>query len=120
MSKYCMSRTRSTHTSSITDIEITALLAEIVCRLNPISRQYLNRVSIMSNPVFSGPSAKCIFMTFFGLSILMFFRTALNLQFVRHYRTPNGDPMEKFYYIGSVTAIAILNIAPYAAGQFEY
>ncbi|KAJ7842162.1 hypothetical protein B0H13DRAFT_2098945 [Mycena leptocephala] len=28
--------------------------------------------------------------------------------------------MEKFYYIGSVAAVAILNIAPYAAGQFGY
>ncbi|KAJ7938667.1 hypothetical protein B0H13DRAFT_2301297 [Mycena leptocephala] len=32
----------------------------------------------------------------------------------------NGNKMEKFYYIGSVAAVAILNIAPYAAGQFGY
>ena len=28
--------------------------------------------------------------------------------------------MEKFYYIGSVATVGILNIAPYAAGQFGY
>jgi hypothetical protein len=28
--------------------------------------------------------------------------------------------MEKFYYIGSVAAVAILNITPYAAGQYGY
>jgi hypothetical protein len=28
--------------------------------------------------------------------------------------------MEKFYYIGSVMVVAILNITPYAAGQFGY
>jgi hypothetical protein len=28
--------------------------------------------------------------------------------------------MERFYYIGSVAAVAILNITPYAASQFGY
>jgi hypothetical protein len=28
--------------------------------------------------------------------------------------------MEKFYYIGSAAVVAILNITPYAAGQFGY
>jgi hypothetical protein len=32
----------------------------------------------------------------------------------------NGNSMEKFYYIGSVAVVAILNITPYAAGQFGY
>jgi hypothetical protein len=32
----------------------------------------------------------------------------------------NGNLMEKFYYIGSVAVVAILNIAPYAADQFGY
>ncbi|KAJ7862932.1 hypothetical protein B0H14DRAFT_3863050 [Mycena olivaceomarginata] len=105
----------------------------------PVSRYYLNRVSfrllvcaLISNlifaatsiPVFSRPSAGCSFMAFFGLSILMFsacmfFCIALNLQLVLvHY--VNGNVMEKFYYIGSVAVVAILNIAPYAAGQFGY
>ncbi|KAJ6547725.1 hypothetical protein B0H10DRAFT_2130769 [Mycena sp. CBHHK59/15] len=55
-------------------------------------------------------------MAFFGLSILMFsacmfFCTALNLQLVL---------VHHFYYIGSVAVVAILNITPYAAGQFGY
>jgi hypothetical protein len=32
----------------------------------------------------------------------------------------NGNSIEKFYYIGSVLVVAILNITPYAAGQFGY
>ncbi|KAJ7432716.1 hypothetical protein B0H11DRAFT_2378909 [Mycena galericulata] len=106
---------------------------------NPVSRHHLNRVSfrllvcaLISNlifaassiPVFSGPSAGCDFMAFFGMSILMFsacmfFCTALNLQLVLVHHV-NGNLMERFYYIGSVVAVAILNVAPYAAGQFGY
>ncbi|KAJ7080994.1 hypothetical protein C8R44DRAFT_992354 [Mycena epipterygia] len=128
-------------TFGITGIGLTALLllAIAYAAWNPISRHYLNRVSfrllvcaLISNlifaatsiPVFSGPSAGCSFMAFFGLSILMFsacmfFCTALNLQLVLVHHV-NGNSMEKFYYIGSVAAVAILNIAPYAAGQFGY
>ncbi|KAJ7095530.1 hypothetical protein C8R44DRAFT_889952 [Mycena epipterygia] len=128
-------------TFNVTGIVLTAilLLAIAYTAWNPVSRQYLNRVSfrllvcaLISNlifaatsiPVFSGPSAGCSFMAFFGLSILMFsacmfFCTALNLQLVLVHQV-NGNSMEKFYYIGSVTAVAILNIAPYAAGQFGY
>jgi len=77
-----------------------------------------------SIPTFSAPSAGCSFMAFFGLSILMFsacmfFCTALNLQLVLVHHL-NGNSMEKFYYIGSVAVVAILNITPYAAGQFGY
>jgi hypothetical protein len=32
----------------------------------------------------------------------------------------NGNSLEKFYYIGSVAFVAILNVTPYAAGQFGY
>ncbi|KAJ6568115.1 hypothetical protein B0H10DRAFT_2444739 [Mycena sp. CBHHK59/15] len=128
-------------TFAITGIVLTAslLLAFAYAAWNPVSRHYLNRVSfrllvcaLISNlifgassiPVFSGPSAGCSFMAFFGLSILMFsacmfFCTALNLQLVLVHGV-NGNSMERFYYIGSVTVVAILNITPYAAGQFGY
>ncbi|KAJ7246068.1 hypothetical protein C8J57DRAFT_1725036 [Mycena rebaudengoi] len=126
---------------NITGIVLTgALLLAIACAAwNPVSRQHLNRVSFRlllcalianlifaasSIPVFSGPSAGCSFMAFFGMSILMFsacmfFCTALNLQLVLVYHL-NGNSIEKFYYIGSVVVVAILNITPYAAGQFGY
>ncbi|KAJ7061716.1 hypothetical protein C8F01DRAFT_1252497 [Mycena amicta] len=106
---------------------------------NPASRHHLNRVSfrllvcaLISNlifaatsiPVFSHQSSACSFMAFFGLSILMFsacmfFCIALNLQLVLVHHV-NGNLMEKFYYIGSGAVVAILNITPYAAGQFGY
>ncbi|KAJ7826406.1 hypothetical protein B0H14DRAFT_3874047 [Mycena olivaceomarginata] len=128
-------------TFGITGVVLPALLLLVIAYAawNPVSRYYLNRVSfrllvcaLISNlifaatsiPVFSRPSAGCSFMAFFGLSILMFsacmfFCIALNLQLVLvHY--VNGNVMEKFYYIGSVAVVAILNIAPYAAGQFGY
>ncbi|KAJ7032632.1 hypothetical protein C8F04DRAFT_1074631 [Mycena alexandri] len=115
------------------------LLAIAYAAWNPVSRHHLNRVSfrflvcaLISNlifaatsiPTFSGPSAGCSFMAFFGLSILMFtacmfFCIALNLQLVLVHHV-NGNLMEKFYYIGSVAVVAILNITPYAAGQFGY
>ncbi|KAJ7462453.1 hypothetical protein FB451DRAFT_1562453 [Mycena latifolia] len=115
------------------------LLAIAYAAWNPVSRLHLNRVSfrllvcaLVSNlifgatsiPTFSGPSAGCSFMAFFGLSILMFsscifFCTVLNLQLVLVHHI-NGNSMEKFYYIGSVAVVAILNITPYAAGQFGY
>ncbi|KAJ7758989.1 hypothetical protein DFH07DRAFT_817826 [Mycena maculata] len=115
------------------------LLAIAYAAWNPVSRLYLNRVSFRllvcalianlifaatSIPTFSGPSAGCSFMAFFGLSILMFsscmfFCTALNLQLVLVHHL-NGNSLEKFYYIGSVVVVAILNITPYAAGQFGY
>ncbi|KAJ7508122.1 hypothetical protein B0H11DRAFT_2308324 [Mycena galericulata] len=128
-------------TFGITGIELTALLlfAIAYAAWNPVSRHHLNRISfrllvcaLISNltfaassiPVFSGPSAGCSFRAFSGLSILMFsacmfFCTALNLQLVVVHHV-NGNLMERFYYIGSVAAVAILNIAPYAAGQFGY
>ncbi|KAJ7090670.1 hypothetical protein C8R44DRAFT_891840 [Mycena epipterygia] len=128
-------------TFNIAGVVLTAMLLLAIAYTvwNPVSRQYLNRVSfrllvcaLISNlifaatsiPVFSGPSAGCSFMAFFGLGILMFsacmfFCTALNLQLVLVHHL-NGNSMEKFYYIGSVTAVAILNITPYAAGQFGY
>ncbi|KAJ7758990.1 hypothetical protein DFH07DRAFT_447618 [Mycena maculata] len=117
-----------------------SLLLAIACAAwNPISRLHLNRVSFRllvcslianlifaatSIPTFSGPSAGCSFMAFFGLSVLMFtacmfFCTALNLQLVLVHHL-NGNSMEKFYYIGSAALVAILNITPYAAGQFGY
>ncbi|KAJ7714382.1 hypothetical protein B0H16DRAFT_1772867 [Mycena metata] len=124
-----------------TGIVLTALLllAVAYAAWNPVSRLHLNRVSfrllvcaLISNlifaatsiPTFSGPSAGCSFMAFLGLGILMFsscmfFCTALNLQLVLVYHI-NGNSMEKFYYIGSVAVVAILNITPYAAGQFGY
>ncbi|KAJ7757180.1 hypothetical protein B0H14DRAFT_3599000 [Mycena olivaceomarginata] len=121
-------------TFGITGVVLPALLLLVIAYAawNPVSRYYLNRVSfrLLSHfrrdfhPVFSRPSAGCSFMAFFGLSILMFsacmfFCIALNLQLVLvHY--VNGNVMEKFYYIGSVAVVAILNIAPYAAGQFGY
>ncbi|KAJ7246052.1 hypothetical protein C8J57DRAFT_1678815 [Mycena rebaudengoi] len=126
---------------NITGIVLTAaLLLAIACAArNPVSRKHLNRVSFRllvcalianlifaasSIPTFSGPSAGCSFMAFFGMSILMFsscmfFCTALNLQLVLVYHL-NGNSVEKFYYIGSVLVVAILNITPYAAGQFGY
>ncbi|KAJ7028601.1 hypothetical protein C8F04DRAFT_1398806 [Mycena alexandri] len=128
-------------TFGITGIVLPALLLLVIAYAawNPVSRHHLNRVSfrllvcgLISNlifaatsiPVFSGPSAGCSFMAFFGLSILMFtacmfFCIALNLQLVLVHHV-NGNLMEKFYYIGSVAIVAILNIAPYAAGQFGY
>ncbi|KAJ7758992.1 hypothetical protein DFH07DRAFT_884430 [Mycena maculata] len=128
-------------TFDITGIVLPAslLLAIAYAAWNPISRHHLNRVSFRllvcalianlifaatSTPTFSGPSAGCSFMAFFGLSVLMFtscmfFCTALNLQLVLVHHL-NGNSMEKFYYIGSVAVVAILNITPYAAGQFGY
>ncbi|KAJ7453270.1 hypothetical protein B0H11DRAFT_2288331 [Mycena galericulata] len=128
-------------TFSITGVVFPAslLLAIAYAAWNPISRHHLNRVSfrllvcaLIANlvfaasdiPTFSGPSAGCSFTAFFGLSILMFsacmfFCTALNLQLVLVHHL-NGNSMEKFYYIGSVAVAAILNITPYAAGQFGY
>ncbi|KAJ7722331.1 hypothetical protein B0H16DRAFT_1789724 [Mycena metata] len=124
-----------------TGIVLTSLLLLTIAYAawNPISRPHLNRVSfrllvcaLISNlifgatsiPTFSGPSAGCSFMAFLGLGILMFsscmfFCTALNLQLVLVHHI-NGNTMEKFYYIGSVAVVAILNITPYAAGQFGY
>ncbi|KAJ7729444.1 hypothetical protein B0H16DRAFT_1586761 [Mycena metata] len=124
-----------------TGIVLTALLllAIAYAAWNPVSRLHLNRVSfrllvcaLISNfifgatsiPTFSGPSAVCSFMAFLGLGILMFsscmfFCIALNLQLVLVHHI-NGNSMEKFYYIGSVAVVAILNITPYAAGQFGY
>ncbi|KAJ6607787.1 hypothetical protein B0H10DRAFT_540128 [Mycena sp. CBHHK59/15] len=52
-------------------------------------------------------------------SACMFFCIALNLQLVLVHHV-NGNSMERFYYIGSVAVVAILNITPYAAGQFGY
>ncbi|KAJ6448619.1 hypothetical protein C8R45DRAFT_1224630 [Mycena sanguinolenta] len=128
-------------TFGVTGVVLPALLLLTIAyaALNPVSRHYLNRVSfrllvcaLISNlifaatsiPVFSRPSAGCSFMAFFGLSILMFsacmfFCIALNLQLVLVHHI-NGNSMEKFYYIGSVAVVAILNIAPYAADQFGY
>ncbi|KAJ6585732.1 hypothetical protein B0H19DRAFT_1368941 [Mycena capillaripes] len=126
---------------SITSIVLAAslLLAIAYAAWNPVSRHQLNRVSFRllvcalianliftasSIPAFSGPSAGCSFTAFCGLSTLMFpacmfFCTGLNLQLVLVHHV-NGNSMEKFYYIGSVTIVAILNIPPYAAGQFGY
>ncbi|KAJ7473102.1 hypothetical protein B0H11DRAFT_1342405 [Mycena galericulata] len=128
-------------TFDITGVVLPAslLLAIAYAAWNPISRHHLNRVSFRllicalianlifaatSIPTFSRQSAGCSFMAFFGLSILMFsscmfFCTALNLQLVLVHQV-NGNSMEKFYYIGSVAVVAVLNIAPYAAGQFGY
>ncbi|KAJ7852018.1 hypothetical protein B0H13DRAFT_2674012 [Mycena leptocephala] len=128
-------------TFGITGIVLTASLLLVIAYTawHPVSRPYLSRVSfrllvcaLISNlifaatsiPVFSGPSAGCSFMAFFGLSILMFsacmfFCTALNLQLVLVHHL-NGNSLEKFYYIGSVAFVAILNVTPYAAGQFGY
>ncbi|KAJ7722329.1 hypothetical protein B0H16DRAFT_358209 [Mycena metata] len=125
----------------IAGVVLPALLLLVIAYAawNPVSRHHLNRVSfrllvcaLISNlifaatsiPTFSGPSAGCSFMAFFGLSILMFtacmfFCIALNLQLVLVHHV-NGNLMEKFYYIGSVAVVAILNITPYAAGQFGY
>ncbi|KAJ7058741.1 hypothetical protein C8F01DRAFT_1302731 [Mycena amicta] len=126
-------------TFGIAGIVPTALLLFTIAYAawNPASRHHLNRVSfrllvcaLISNlifaatsiPVFSRQSPGCSFMAFFGLSILMFsacmfFCIALNLQLVLVHHI-NGNLMEKFYYIGSVALVAILNITPYAAGQF--
>ncbi|KAF7350050.1 hypothetical protein MVEN_01306700 [Mycena venus] len=128
-------------TFGTTGIVLTALLLCMIAYVawNPVSRPHLNRVSFrllvcaltsnlifatISIPVFSGPSAGCSFMAFFGLSILMFsacmfFCTALNLQLVLVHHV-NGNSMEKFYYLGSVATVATLNVAPLAAGQFGY
>ncbi|KAJ7626469.1 hypothetical protein B0H17DRAFT_1110848 [Mycena rosella] len=128
-------------TFGITGSVLTGLLLLVIAYAawNPISRHHLNRVSfrllvcaLISNllfvttgiQVFSGPSAGCSFVAFFGASNLMFsgcmfFCTALNLQLVLVQHI-NGNLMERFYYIGSVTAVAILNIPPYAAGQLGY
>ncbi|KAJ6515222.1 hypothetical protein C8R45DRAFT_1205511 [Mycena sanguinolenta] len=128
-------------TFGVTGVVLPALLLLTIAYAawNPVSRHFLNRVSfrllvcaLISNlifaatsiPVFSRPSAGCSFMAFFGLSILMFsacmfFCIALNLQLVLVHHI-NGNSMEKFYYISSVAVVAILNIAPYAAGQFGY
>ncbi|KAJ7495599.1 hypothetical protein FB451DRAFT_1550939 [Mycena latifolia] len=128
-------------TFGITGIVLTAslLLSIAYAAWNPVSRHHLGRVSfrllvcaLISNlifaatsiPVFSRPSAGCSFMAFFGLSILMFsacmfFCTVLNLQLVLVHHV-NGNLMEKFYYIGSVAVVAIVNVTPYAAGQFGY
>ncbi|KAJ6457221.1 hypothetical protein C8R45DRAFT_1032962 [Mycena sanguinolenta] len=115
------------------------LLSIAYAAWNPVSRPHLNRVSfrllvcaLISNlnfgatfiPVFSGPSAGCSFMAFFGVSNLMFSACmflciALNLQLVIVHRV-NGNMMEKYYYIGSVVFVAICNITPYAAGQYGY
>ncbi|KAJ7873020.1 hypothetical protein B0H13DRAFT_2349192 [Mycena leptocephala] len=72
-------------TFGITGIVLTALLlfAIAYAAWNPVSRHHLNRISFRllvcalifaasSIPVFSGPSAGCIFMAFFRLSILMY------------------------------------------------
>ncbi|KAJ7510844.1 hypothetical protein B0H11DRAFT_1033898 [Mycena galericulata] len=128
-------------TFAITGVVLPAmlLLAIAYAAWNPISRHHLNRVSFRllvcalianlifaatSIPTFSRPSPGCSFMGFFGLGVLMFsacmfFCTALNLQLVLVHQL-NGNSMEKFYYIGSVALVAILNITPYAAGQFGY
>ncbi|KAJ7434345.1 hypothetical protein B0H11DRAFT_2296349 [Mycena galericulata] len=128
-------------TFSITGVVLPAslLLAIAYAAWNPISRRHLNRVSFRlvvcalianlifaatSIPTFSSPSAGCSFMAFFGLSVLMFsacmfFCIVLNLQLVLVHQL-NGNSMEKFYYIGSVAVVAVLNITPYAAGQFGY
>ncbi|KAF7369383.1 hypothetical protein MVEN_00267100 [Mycena venus] len=125
----------------ITGVVLTAalLLSIAYAAWNPVSRPHLNRVSfrllvcaLISNlifgatfiPVFSGPSAGCSFMAFFGVSNLMFsacmfFCIALNLQLVIVHCV-NGNMMEKYYYIGSVVFVAICNITPYAAGQYGY
>ncbi|KAJ7924577.1 hypothetical protein B0H13DRAFT_2266635 [Mycena leptocephala] len=125
----------------ITGVVLTAafLLSIAYATWNPVSRPHLNRVSfrllvcaLISNlifgagfiPVFSGPSAGCSFLAFFGVSNLMFsacmfFCIALNLQLVIVHCV-NGNMMEKYYYIGSVVFVAICNITPYAAGQYGY
>ncbi|KAJ7901071.1 hypothetical protein B0H14DRAFT_3422986 [Mycena olivaceomarginata] len=125
----------------ITGVVLTAafLLSIAYAAWNPVSRPHLNRVSfrllvcaLISNlifgagfiPVFSGPSAGCSFLAFFGVSNLMFsacmfFCIALNLQLVIVHCV-NGNMMEKYYYIGSVVFVAICNITPYAAGQYGY
>ncbi|KAJ7898146.1 hypothetical protein B0H13DRAFT_2521002 [Mycena leptocephala] len=125
----------------VTGTVLTALLlfAIAYAAWKPVLRHHLDRVSfrllvcaLISNllcaansiPVFSGPSVGCSFMAFFALGILMFsacmfFCIALNLQLVLVHHV-NGNSMERFYYIGSVAAVLVLHIAPYAAGQFGY
>ncbi|KAJ7273849.1 hypothetical protein C8J57DRAFT_1594476 [Mycena rebaudengoi] len=117
----------------ITGVVLTAvlLLSIAYAAWNPVSRPHLNRVSfrllvcaLISNlnfgasfiPVFSGPSAGCSFLAFFGV---------LNNTEARTHRLVivhrvNGNMMEKYYYIGSVVFVAISNITPYAAGQYGY
>ncbi|KAF7360850.1 hypothetical protein MSAN_01114400 [Mycena sanguinolenta] len=126
---------------AIAGVVLTAvmLLSIAYAAWNHVSRPHLNRVSfrllvcaLISNlnfgatflPVFSGPSAGCSFLAFFGVSNLMFsacmlFCTALNLQLVIVHFV-NGNMMEKYYYIGSVVFVAICNVTPYAAGQYGY
>ncbi|KAJ7090529.1 hypothetical protein C8R44DRAFT_891963 [Mycena epipterygia] len=136
-----MSKFQDAVAFGITGVVLTAtlLLSIAYAAWNPVSRPHLNRVSfrllvcaLISNlifgtsfiPVFSGPSAGCSFLAFFGMSnfmfsACMFFCIALNLQLVIVHCV-NGNMMEKYYYIGSVVFVAICNITPYAAGQYGY
>ncbi|KAJ7323248.1 hypothetical protein DFH08DRAFT_1085464 [Mycena albidolilacea] len=108
---------------------------------NPISRQYLDRVSfrllvyaLLSHLVFgiaftlaslmAYPGWRCDLSWFFAsLSLMfsagMFFCMALNLPLVIAHNV-NGQNMEKYYVLGTTLVCLICNLVPYASGKFGW
>ncbi|KAJ6533253.1 hypothetical protein B0H19DRAFT_1187315 [Mycena capillaripes] len=109
--------------------------------LNPVSRQYLDRVSfrllvyaLVANLVFGITFMVSAFMAYPGwtcdllsfvpnLSLMfsagMFFCMALNLQLVLAHNV-NGQKMEKYYVLGTTLVSLVCNIVPYASGKLGW
>ncbi|KAK6983947.1 hypothetical protein R3P38DRAFT_3108578 [Favolaschia claudopus] len=119
----------------------TVLLVIAILALNPVSRQFLDRVSfrilvwtLFANTVFGitnavggkfkGPTWACAFDIFLlqltlELSGFLLFCVALNLQLVVIHQV-NCLKLEKFYVIGSIALSLALTIPPYAANQYGW
>ncbi|KAK7038594.1 hypothetical protein R3P38DRAFT_2906648 [Favolaschia claudopus] len=119
----------------------TVLLVIAILALNPVSRQFLDRVSfrilvwtLVANTVFGitnavggkfkGPTWACAFDIFLlqltlELSGFLLFCVALNLQLVVVHQV-NCLKLEKFYIIGSIALSLALTIPPYAAKQYGW
>ncbi|KAJ7707001.1 hypothetical protein B0H14DRAFT_2646969 [Mycena olivaceomarginata] len=105
-------------TFGITGVVLPALLLLVIAYAawNPVSRYYLNRSHFRRDfhPGILPPKCR---VQFYGVLRVEHPHVLSILVLVHHV---NGNLMEKFYYIGSVAVVAILNIAPYAADQFGY
>ncbi|KAJ6534927.1 hypothetical protein B0H19DRAFT_1184466 [Mycena capillaripes] len=108
---------------------------------NPVSRRYVDRVSfrlltyaLIAHLVFcvtfpmgslmAHPGPQCGLLMFFTnlsfmLSVGMFFCIGLNLPLVLALRV-NGQKMEKYYIVGTIFTCLIVNLVPYASGNFGW
>ncbi|KAK7056047.1 hypothetical protein R3P38DRAFT_3253981 [Favolaschia claudopus] len=122
-------------------LTVSFLLLCAYAAYNPVSKQYLDRVSfrlliyaLTAHVLFGiaftigavqdNPGWRCDVISFVANSSLtfsagMFFCMALNLPLVLAYNV-NGRRMEKFYVAVTAVICIVLNIVPYAAGNTEW